>query len=77
MNERYTEMPFRLALRQEGALWNAYLAESDSMNNAVLLGSIKMSVVKNSEARKREFMDLMTAVVADAIKETTGLEPMS
>jgi hypothetical protein len=75
-DERYTEMPFRLALRQEGTLWNAYLATSDSMDNAMLLGSIKLSVVKNSEVRKREFMDLMTAVVADAVKETTGLDPL-
>jgi hypothetical protein len=75
-NERYTEMPIRLALREEGTLWNAYLAASDSMDNAVLLGSIKLSVVKNSEARKREFMDLMTAVVADAIKDVIGLDPL-
>jgi hypothetical protein len=72
----YKEMPFRLALRQEGTLWNAYLAENDNMNNAVLLGSIKLSVVKNNPELKQAFKDLMTAVVANAIKETTGIDPI-
>jgi hypothetical protein len=76
MTDKLVEMPIRLALREEGTLWNAYLAESESMSGAVLLGSIKMSVVKASEIHKQAFKDLMTAVVADAIKEVIGLEPI-
>lgn len=65
----------RLALRFEGDNWNAYAATLDTMEGAVLLGSIKMGCVANNRARKQQFMDLMRAVVDDYIKDVVGVKP--
>lgn len=65
----------RLALREEGTLWNAYYAMPDSMEGALFLGSIQMRFVDNEE-RKWAFIDLMTKAVADIIEEMTGERPV-
>ncbi len=49
----------RLALRAEGNFWNAYVAQADTMEGALLIGSIAMTAVQNRR-RKRAFMELMT-----------------
>ena len=64
----------RLALREEGTLWNAYYAMLDTMENAVFLGSIQLRFVADVE-RKQIFMTLMTEAVADLIEEVTGERP--
>ncbi len=52
MSTRKT-MAVRLALRQEGAFWNAYLAQADTMVGAKLIGSIVLGAVKKTRKRKR------------------------
>lgn len=64
----------RLAMRHEGAMWNAYYAMPGTMDGALLLGSIAMRFVENVD-RKNAFMDMMRDAVSDVIFEQTGLRP--
>lgn len=65
----------RLALRHEGAMWNAYYALEGTMKGAVHLGSIAINTVVDNPDRKRAFMDLMQGIVADFLQEKTGERP--
>jgi hypothetical protein len=65
--------PFRLALRVEGAFWNAYLAHSDTMANSTLLGSIRLAVVQDAD-RKTRFMALMQDALSAALMDASGIE---
>ena len=65
----------RLAMRQEGGNWCAYYAQTDTMNGALFLGSIRMSIVMKNRERKEEFKSLMSESVADIIQEITGVRP--
>ena len=68
-------MKMRLAFRQEGPFWNAYVASAGTMDNAFLLGSIMMGVVANNPDRKAAFMDLMKEAFSDAAQAVTGTRP--
>lgn len=65
--------PFRLVLRVEGSFWNAYLAESDTMDGAELLGSIRMAAVESSPEMKARFMQMMQDLLAMALREAAGI----
>lgn len=65
----------RLALREEGKFWNAYYALPDSMEDAILLGSIAMRFVAGNQERKDTFMGLMRESVSDILEEQTGHRP--
>lgn len=65
----------RLAMRQEGAFWNAYYAMPNTMDGALLLGSIHMNTVQRAE-RKDAFMTLMREVVSDIIEDACGTRPV-
>jgi hypothetical protein len=67
-----TEMG-RLAMRHEGNMWNAYYAMSDTMDKAILLGSIKMTLVETPEMRDA-FIAVMKQAITIAAKETLGVE---
>jgi len=69
------KMRIRLALREEGNFWNAYMALTDTMDGAKLIGSIVIGAVNKDLEIKNDFMDLMKRVLALAIKETTGETP--
>lgn len=56
----------RIAFRVEGEFWCAYLAADDTMADAVLLGSIRMSVAQSHGDIKDKFMSLMQETVATA-----------
>lgn len=66
----------RLAMRHEGASWNAYYALTDTMDGAVPLGSIAMRFIVANPARKTAFMDFMREAAADIIEELTGQRPI-
>lgn len=68
-------MKIRLALREEGNFWNAYLALADTMEGAKLIGTIKIGAVAQDPKIKKDFMKLMQRVLANAIKDTTGQKP--
>jgi len=61
----------RLARRVEGDFWNAYLAHNDTMDGAVLLGSIRAPAVKDPD-RKARFFGLMKETAAAAVKDLAG-----
>jgi hypothetical protein len=68
----------RLAMRLEGMWWKAYAAPLDTMDGAVLLGSIGIGAVSGDERgqkRKRAFMDIMQDVLDEFIKDATGVAP--
>jgi hypothetical protein len=64
----------RLAMRHEGNFWNAYYALPDTMEGAILLGSIQMRFVTD-EARKNLFMALMQEAVSDLLVHIVGERP--
>lgn len=66
---------YRLAFRIEGEMWNCYVAKNDTMNNAILIGSIRISMIEKSDDRKREFMELMKAGFSDFATELFGAPP--
>lgn len=67
-------MQVRLAFREEGNFWNAYLALPNTMADAKLVGSISFGPVSRNSQIKNAFMDVMKAVLADAVKDVTGEE---
>ncbi len=68
-------MNIRLALREEGSFWNAYLAKTDSMDGAKLIGSISIGAVKKNPEAKAAFQALMQQILADAVEHVTGEPP--
>ena len=64
----------RLALRQEGQWWNAYLALPDTMDGAERIGSIRMSIVTAQPELKQAFMALMGEAMNGMIRATFGVE---
>jgi hypothetical protein len=64
----------RLAFREEGTFWNAYLALPGTMEGAKLMGSIGMGAVRKNQELKDQFMKLMQQALADAVQELTGEE---
>ena len=65
----------RLAMRVEGNNWNAYYALTDTMVDAVFLGSIALRFVPAESMRYYLFINLMRGAVADIIEELTGERP--
>ena len=65
----------RIALRQEGEFWTAYYAQTDTMDGAILLGSIRLSTVLESPERKEAFINLMRSIVSEILEGATGLVP--
>lgn len=62
----------RIAMREEGANWNAYYALTDTMADAIFLGSIARRFIVDNADRRAAFLDLMKQGVADIIFERTG-----
>jgi len=62
----------RLALRREGALWNAYVANEGTMDRAFLIGSIALGAVTAHPEIKDGFMQLMKQVLAVAVEDVIG-----
>jgi hypothetical protein len=66
----------RLALREDGGLWNAYWAPlEDSMEGAIWLASIGIRFVERSDKRKKEFMALCQELFGDICEEVIGFRP--
>jgi hypothetical protein len=66
----------RLAMRHEGRNWNAYYALTDTMDDAIPLGSIAMRFIAGNPERQAAFMDFMRDAVSDLIEEETGVRPV-
>ena len=70
-----TKLPLRLAMRREGDNWVAYMAKIDTMEDAVLLGSIRMGLVVNNTGRRDAFIGLMQDAMGEFISDRVGVEP--
>lgn len=68
-------MKVRLALREEGSFWNAYLALPETMDGAKLIGSIMIGAARNNPEIKAAFQAVMQQVLADAVEQVTGEQP--
>lgn len=63
----------RLSMRYEGSRWNAYYTTSDKTAGAVLIGSVKMSVVINNYPRREKFMHVMRDIFNDIKQQTLSV----
>jgi hypothetical protein len=63
----------RLAFREEGDLWNCYWARSQSsMEEAILLGSIRLNLARQHRPLKDGFMALMKSAFDKAAMDLVG-----
>ena len=67
----FADAPFRLAIRHEGKMVNAYLAKTETMEGATLLGSLVLSLASNPETFE-QWKQFMKDAFAVAIKEALG-----
>ena len=65
----------RLAFREEGEFWHAYVASPETMDGALLLATIQMAVVTDPQ-HKATFMGLMRDIVSDIIESSVGERPV-
>jgi hypothetical protein len=68
------KLPVRLAMRQEGQWWVAYLAYQGTMADSKELGRILLNIARDPQ-HKQAFLDLMCAVMADRIEDVLGVRP--
>lgn len=61
----------RLAFRVEGEWWTVYLAQNDTMDGAIKLGSILLATTSNPEVRST-FMSLMRPLLKEIVEELGG-----
>ena len=66
----------RIAMREseDGEWWHGYYAMPNTMEGALLLGSIRMQFVQD-EDRKQAFMSLMQEAVGDILQAEVGERP--
>jgi hypothetical protein len=68
-------MKVRLALREEGSFWNAYMALENTMDGAKLIGSILIGAARKDPQIKAAFMAVMQQTLANAVQDVTGKAP--
>ena len=70
-----TKQPaLRIAFRQEGKWWNAYLARPQTMDRAICMGSILIRLAED-EAVREAFKAMMRAALEVAIRELGHKNP--
>ena len=75
MNEPNLVSPVRIAFREEGQMVNVYLASMDSMDNAILIGSIMKSILDvEAPAQFERLREVFQVGIAACIKEVLGVE---
>ena len=68
---------FRLAIRHEGPFVNAYYAQMNTMDGAVLLGSIRTTLCRQNDDVFTSFKALMSSAMSAVIKNSTGAEVLA
>ena len=76
MNDKLHRLPCRLAIRSEGEYINCYFAEDDTMDDALLLGSIKRSIVETDERLFDEWREFMQRAFGLVAVRAIGVEPV-
>jgi hypothetical protein len=71
------KLPIRLAFREEGRMWNVYLARPGTMEGAALISSIAIGAVdgKGKSKFKRMYISLMEQILANMIEDAIGKVP--
>lgn len=64
----------RLAIRSEGEFVNAYMAEMGTMDSAVLLSSIRRTIIDNDRRAFDLWRDFLQAAFGDMLKGIAGAE---
>ena len=63
----------RIAIRHEGNFLVAYLAPCDTMNDAIVIGSIAYARVQKNKELKEKFIKLMQEVMTDIVENELNL----
>lgn len=66
------KMLMRLAIRREGEFVNAYHAAHDTMEGAMLVGSIRTSILKAHRDIWEDWKNLMSRAYQAVIHDATG-----
>jgi hypothetical protein len=74
MEQNMNQKVGRLALRVEGNWWVAYYAKPNTMDGAIEMGRIAISIV-HDENRKHAFMEIMKSAIGDFIENKSGTRP--
>lgn len=69
------ELSVRLAIRREGEFVNAYHAGTDSMQGAMLMGSIRVSILDKHPEVWNDWKQLMTRAYQALIEGALGQKP--
>jgi hypothetical protein len=67
------EFGFRIAIRAEGAFVNAYYAKADTMDGALLLGSIHQTMVEGHDDILRQWMSLLAKAFTTVSVDMAGV----
>lgn len=65
------EIPVRLAIRLEGDFFNAYIAKADTMEQALLIGSIRAGLAVKAE-QQYAWKVVMQAMLTKMLEEVFG-----
>lgn len=65
----------RLALRVEGDFWVAYFAARDTMEGAIVLGSVRLAVIEERPDRIEGFRLFIQEVYGDLVENLVGERP--
>lgn len=74
MDEKTHREVGRVAYRVEGDMWRVYYAQSDTMEGAIELASIRMTIVADPKI-KAIFMSAMREIMTVVLEETVGATP--
>ncbi|MBI2770030.1 MAG: hypothetical protein HYX47_10430 [Burkholderiales bacterium] len=66
--------PFRMAIREEGPMVNAYFAKADTMEGAELIASISTPLLKAEPTLFKAFQALMQCAAATLTEQRTGMK---
>ena len=72
VSKQQTTPTGRIALREEGEFWNAYYALPDTMEDAILIGSIRLAIVAKRPELGRQFTGLMRSVLDAFFEDILG-----
>ena len=75
-DEELVRMPFRLAFRTEGDFVNAYLADQNTMKDALLIGSVRTNSLVGDEDFWPRWKGLMTDILSSHLRSMTGADPV-
>jgi hypothetical protein len=67
------QMAMRLAIREEGEFVNAYHAAPNTMEGAMLVGSIRAAILRQHRDIWQDWKNLMTRAYQVVIHDVTGI----